>query len=365
MPQAQPSHTSDDRTLYARRRLRGSDVLVRSAVAQLLRRQVAHNQYEAVEDVIRHRYGNCPATAFYTRAAVSPAATTTATWAAELVQTSLADFLSEPPGASAFAALAAKAMSVTLPPGVGVIKIPSRASPQVLSGSWVAENGPKPVTATPLTTVSLAPFKVACISVFSEELIEYGLASIESVVTEVLRHDLGALLDSSLLDSTAASAVRPAGLLNGVTPITASVMTPSGEAMAIDLKALASAVSSGNPDARPVYLASVTQAPRMAAAGYEVIASNYLAANSVVCVDASAIAMMASPPEFKLSRDAVVHMEDTTPLALGTGAQGSGVLAVPMHSTFQSDTLAIRSAMRAGWVKRRSGAAAIVGSVTW
>ena len=371
MSQALSPQFFDDRSRRdspPRKRLRGADLVTRAATAELLRRQIRHNEFEDPATVVERVYDRCPGTlAYLQRAATSPANTTTATWAAELVSNSIADFLSGPQNtsASAFAALADKAMSITLPPGTASIAIPSRASPQALVGAWVGESSAKPVTAVPLTTVSLAPFKLSAISVFSEELLQHSTPSIEAVVTEVLRHDLSALLDSALLDATAASAIRPAGLFAGVTPIVASVLTPTTEAMMIDLKALAVAVSTGNPDARPVFFASVTQVPRMTAAGYEVIATNYLAANSVACVDAGAIAMTMTPPEFLLSRDAAVHMEDTSPLGVGTGTQGSGVLAVPLRSTFQTDTVAIRSTLRAGWMRRRSGCCAIMASVTW
>ena len=42
-------------------------------------------------------------------------------------------------------------------------------------------------------------------------------------------------------------------------------------------------------------------------------------------------------PRFAVSTEATLHEEDTSPLALGTGAQGSGVLAVPMRSLFQTE----------------------------
>ena len=83
---------------------------------------------------------SCPATAFYLKAVTNPAATTTATWAAELVDHRGCGFHRQRHAAqSAFAQLSQRAMTVTLRPGVGVIKIPSRTSPQVLSGAWLAE----------------------------------------------------------------------------------------------------------------------------------------------------------------------------------------------------------------------------------
>ena len=56
-----------------------------------------------------------------------------------------------------------------------------------------------------------------------------------------------------------------------------------------------------------------------------------MAGGTVGAVDADAIAMLVGQPVFTMSRDITLHMEDTTPLPLGTGTQGSGVLAVPMR----------------------------------
>ena len=71
-------------------------------------------------------YGNCPATGFYMRAATNPAATTTAAWASEFVGTRDGGFHFRRHAAVGIRAIAAKAMSITLPPGAGVVKIPSR-----------------------------------------------------------------------------------------------------------------------------------------------------------------------------------------------------------------------------------------------
>jgi hypothetical protein len=102
----------------------------------------------------------------------------------------------------------------------------------------------------------------------------------------------------------------------------------------------------------------------MAADGYQAIATGYLATGSVAALDAGALAMTASPPVFSISRDATIH-EDDVPLPLATGAQGSAVVATPMRSLFQTDAVAIRSVLRASWVRRRSGCTAIVNGVTW
>ena len=63
--------------------------------------------------------------------------------------------------------------------------------------------------------------------------------------------------------------------------------------------------------------------------------------------------------------EATLHEEDTTPLALGTGAQGTGVLAVPMRSLFQTDSIAIRLSLYVTWAMVRTGMVQTIAAVTW
>src|SRR5262245_31813390 len=65
--------------------LRPRDVLVRAATAELLREKLIGNTLENVDDAVTRLYGDCEATHWYTKAAVSPAATTVSGWALELV----------------------------------------------------------------------------------------------------------------------------------------------------------------------------------------------------------------------------------------------------------------------------------------
>jgi hypothetical protein len=70
-------------------------------------------------------------------------------------------------------------------------------------------------------------------------------------------------------------------------------------------------------------------------------------------------------PRFAVSNEATLHMEDTTPLALGTGTQGSGVLAVPMRSLYQTDSIGIRLSLYVTWMMVRTGAVQTIAAVTW
>ena len=140
-------------------------------------------------------------------------------------------------------------MVVPLPPGVGSVSVPSRASPLTLMGQWVGEGGAKPVFAGVLGATSLVPYKLSAISAFSEEMM--ASAAIEQILRETLAHDLSALLDTAIFDATAAvSSVRPAGLFNGATAVTASASSAATEAMVADLRALSAAIAgTANPDA--------------------------------------------------------------------------------------------------------------------
>jgi hypothetical protein len=86
----------------------------------------------------------------------------------------------------------------------------------------------------------------------------------------------------------------------------------------------------------------------------------------VIAVDAADFATaLGDAPRFAVSTEATLHEEDTTPLALGTGTQGSGVLAVPMRSLFQTDAVAIRMSLYVSWAMRRASMVQAITTVIW
>ena len=73
--------------------------------------------------------------------------------------------------------------------------------------------------------------------------------------------------------------------------------------------------------------------------GYPVIESSNVTADTMLLVDAADfVSVTGDTPRFDVSDQATLHMEDTTPLQIATGAQGSGVLATPTRSLWQTDT---------------------------
>src|SRR4029077_5680231 len=272
------------------------------------------------------------------RAAVNPANTTVATWAAELVQTDTTPFLDRLIANSIFGPLAGMGVRYTFG-NAGILKIPVRTTTKTLAGAWTGEGSAKPVKRASFSTVSLSPTKLSVISTFTEEMANYSAQSIEQIIRQAMSDDTSMALDTYLIDNVAASAGgRPAGLLNGLTTLTASAATPATAAMVADLRNLIGTIiaQGGGRDIaiimNPAQALSLSfaqtstgdflfanQAEASTKFGARFIVSATCPAGTVIAVDAADFATaQGDQPRFAVSTDATLHEEDTTPLALGT-----------------------------------------------
>lgn len=334
-----------------------------------------------VDQVLAERFPNDENTAIVTRAAISGATTTTAGWALELVQLGQGQFVNSLMPAQVFPPLAAMGLPLTFGPNAGAIKIPSRAATPSIGGSFVAESAPIPVRRLGLTSITLYPHKVGGISVFSREIAAYSNPDIESIIRDAIISDTQINIDALLLDNVAVSTTRPAGLTNGVSTLTA---TAGGGYAAFlgDMQKLTAPFYAANAGRRLAFLMNPAQRNQLVFAPgpsgvpfgwstqftdmFTVIASTSIAAGAVYMVDAADFVSVTGAPEFDVSEVATVHMEDTTPLQIATGAQGSGILATPTQSMFQTAQIAIRMVANVNWAMRRSGMVQFIGSgVSW
>jgi hypothetical protein len=280
-----------------------------------------------------------------------------------------------------FPKLAALGTSLNFGPNGGAIKIPSRATTPSIGGSFVAESAPIPVRRLGTTSITLYPHKVGGISVFSREIAAYSNPDIEALIRKSIIDDTQINIDALLLDNVAVSTTRPAGLTNGVSTLTA---TAGGgyAAFLSDLNKLTAPFYAANAGRRLAFLMNPAQrnqlilAPGPAGAPFgwstlftdmfTVIASTSIAAGAVYMIDAADFVSVTGAPEFEVSETATVHMEDTTPLNIATGAQGSGVLATPTQSMFQTAQIAIRMLANVNWAMVRGGMVQFIGSgVSW
>jgi hypothetical protein len=72
------------------------------------------------------------------------------------------------------------------------------------------------------TSISFTPKKMGVISTFTREIYEHSTPSIDSLIRQQIVDDTSGAIDSVLLDATAATTTRPAGLRAGVAATTAT-----------------------------------------------------------------------------------------------------------------------------------------------
>lgn len=108
----------------------------------------------------------------------------------------------------------------------GMRKVPFNvAIPSQTKGGtakWVGEAQKKPSTNQEFSTLTLKRHKIAGITTISEELLMDSSPSVDALIRDDLVAALSQLTDETFLDNVAGSDVRPEGLLNGVTPVTAT-----------------------------------------------------------------------------------------------------------------------------------------------
>src|SRR6266699_6345189 len=89
--------------------------------------------------------------------------------------------------------------------------------------------------------------------------------------------------------------------------------------------------------------------------GYPILQSITGLSDIMFLVDAADfITATGDTPNFSISDQAILHMEDTSPVQIGTVATPPTV-AAPARSLWQTDSIAIRMIMDINWAMRRTG----------
>jgi len=275
------------------------------------------------------------------KATTSPAATTVAGWAAELVGRGAAGMLAALSAPiSAYAELSARGVSVSFA-GVGTVAVTGRA-PKSIAGFFVGEGQPLPVVSLNLSGATATPYKGGSISFFTGALGKYSTPDIEDVIRQQLALDAAISIDSQLLSGNAGVAgVSPPGLFNGVTPTTPAAGGSPSENFAADLGALAARIS------MPIdllYVCSTADWPRLISyspsMASSLISSPTMDPKSLAAIDAAHFFSVEDPAAFQIavSREAtLVARDDPTPVTSAAGTRGT-----PTHSAFQADLTCVR-----------------------
>jgi len=221
------------------------------------------------------------------------------------------------------------------------------------SSAWVGENVPKPISKLGFGSITLPWSKTASIVVVTEELLKLTQPGSNEQLQQTLRDEMVIFTDKEFLSTTAATpAVRPAGILNGVTPVTPSA----------DLKLLVNTFFTNKPyPLGPYVVLSPAVAAKVAVLdigrdvtvnggtllGLPVVTTPAAAANAIV-LDAPGIYLADGGINFNASQDALIEMVDTT--------TNPPVAATVYHSCWQTNTIAVLCERFVCWVVAASNA---------
>jgi hypothetical protein len=335
---------------------RPRDALFRAATASFIGKVLKRHPLDVI--------GDDRSVDLLLRAASNPASLTGSGWAANLAGSSVADVVVGLSPLSAAADLIGRGLRVNFDSYASII-VPGRVVTSTDGGGFVGEGAPIPVRAPTLTSLTLTPSKLAVIAVLSNEVGRYSVPNAQRVIEQNL-NEAGALrLDAEMFSNTASSSTRPAGLLNSLSTVGAA--TAGSEAMGQDIGKLLGALASAGGGRNPIFICSPAQAGALklragAQWDYPVLASPALGAGTVLVVEAkSFVSGFSAVPEIDTSAAAVLHMEDTTPLQLVSGASP----ASPIRSLFQTDSTAVRMTLRCSWALRANGHAQLLTGATW
>lgn len=353
--------------------VKGFDLVVRA----FLVRGVAHIAGKSIDQVLEERYPGHEATAIITKADQTIGTTTVAGWASELVQTTYSEFLQALTGVSIYPELRNRGIGLNFD-GSGTVSIPSRTAGGA-GGGFVAEGSPIRVGRITTAATTMTPKKMGVIVPFSRELAKRSTPQIEGLVRQAIIEDTSAVLDPLILDAVAADTARPAGLLNGVTAV--GVGFGGGDYMAVteDFKALLAPFIAANAANNITVIMNPAQGLALDLMAGPVGAPNWFDAirkritfiESTHATSGRLIAIRNSDfataigdtPDFDVSEQATIHMEDTTPLEIVSGT--GPTTADPVRSLWQTASIAVRMLMDVSWKMRRTGMVQWVNGTSW
>ena len=340
----------------------------------------SHVTNRSLSEIILGDFGGDKELEAVTLAASNPAMTGVAGWAAELVETQIGEFLTLLAPESVWAKVVG--LRVTFD-RAGAIRLPGRTT-RSLGGNFVGEGAPIPVKQATLTSILVSPFKMAVITTMTRELAQRSSPAAEPLFRQMMIEDTAVAIDAAFMDNGAASAVRPAGLqVLG----TGSAATGTGDVgdVITDLRAMVTSMMNAGAGRRPVWIMGEgtriglslktstsedtfpfqAEIARGTLLGYPVITSITVPTGLVFLLDQAELAQgYGDSPAIDMSNQATLHMEDTTPLAIGTTGTPT-VVAAPTRSLFQTDSLGLRLVWDITWNLRRPGAAQFRTGVAW
>lgn len=170
--------------------------------------QIAQAMYPDDENLVK---------SLVTKTAVPAAATSSATWAGNLITdggVGFADFVEY---------LRPRTLLGQISPRLRNLPFDTPVLVQGSGGAakWVKEGSAKPLTQWTYTTAKMAPLKVATIAAATKETLMRASVAADTLLRDELARAVGAALDTTFVsDDAAVSNTSPAGIRNGVAAVT-------------------------------------------------------------------------------------------------------------------------------------------------
>lgn len=290
------------------------------------------------------------------RADVSPLSTVAATGSAELLQNATGDYMQAIEPLSGAAKLFGLSESFALAQNSS-ISFPTDTY-MLSTAPWAEESAPIRVLRGAFAAKVLGPSRTLGIIVpVSRELLKRSQG--RQVFNGIMRALLAQSLDLAAFSSDAGDDEKMQGLLYNLTPIASS--GDCADDVALLLKELGRLGSSGrnaiclNPqDAATVLV-------RLPTLGIPIIQTRALAQGTIFAIDTAALATAISAPEFDISENGTVHMEDASPQEIVSGA---AAVSDPVIAFFQTATMGVRLLVDVAWAPRNS-ALVVMQNVSW
>jgi hypothetical protein len=258
--------------------------------------------------------------------------------------------------------------------GINSFKLPYIGySGRPATSMFVAEGQPAPVPNLATSAAILGPVnKVMILAAVSGELQSGSAETAERVIGEALAISVEQSQDAALFSANAAVAgTSPAGLLNGLTPLT-STGTAGGGAAAVadDLGLLAGTISHHGiniDDLIFVTTAAIATKIRTLAGPFfqdVVLSSAVIPDGEIIAIVPQGLATgYSGEVQVETSIVAPLHFESATPLPIGT-VGSPNVVAAPTHSAFQEYLLLVKIRGRMAWAVQPNAVCYMTG-VAW
>jgi hypothetical protein len=324
-------------TLTAKSFARAAKLLMANPGAPFIAAEIAERQWgrDSVESAI------------LAKAAVGAALTTGANWAGSLATAAGRAFV----GAAAEIGIVGRVTQA--PPNVNVVGVTTGAS-----ASFVAEGGPAPLTQLVLGSEALEPKRVVGALVISQELAKLSDPRADAIFERELRKAIVNTIDSQLLSTSAGSATTPPGLLDGLTPVTATSNATADIRDLVD--GFAGDLTTAFFVADPKVMASLSNAarPLVGIRNGEILnapafVSRNAPSGALILIDADGVFAATGDIDVSVSTEASAIMADNP------SAPGAVV------SFWQSGLVGIRLSLNIDWAIVRPGSVAYISGAAW